>query len=118
MAMSVELLRGSSELSSPVTQVQLSQPASPEIIEGGERSGTGQRGNRQSSQAHFMQHMEIPMRRALTAAILAALFGCNRPAFAQVSPGPSPLGMTSPLGVGPASPVPPLRIPLLPNALA
>jgi hypothetical protein len=62
------------------------------------------------------------MRRVLTAAMLAALFGWN-PVFAQVggmslSPEPSPLGMTSPLGIGPGSPVAPTGIPLGATELA
>jgi hypothetical protein len=44
----------------------------------------------------------------LLAAMAATLLGCGA-AFAQVggsSPGPSPLGMTSPLGIGPGAPGP------------
>ncbi len=49
--------------------------------------------------------------RFVMAAMAAALLGCGS-AFAQfggagVTPAPSPLGMTSPLGIGPAAPVPP-----------
>jgi hypothetical protein len=51
------------------------------------------------------------MTRLLMVATTAVLWGCGS-AFAQVggtgiSPGPSPLGMTSPLGIGPGSAVPP-----------
>jgi hypothetical protein len=51
------------------------------------------------------------MTRFVMATMAAALFGCGS-AFAQVggmgiSPGSSPLGMTSPLGIGPGSAVPP-----------
>jgi hypothetical protein len=55
------------------------------------------------------------MRRAMTriciAALTALLLGCGS-ALAQTTPGLSPLGMTSPLGVGPGAPVPPAGIPL------
>ena len=55
------------------------------------------------------------MTRFAVATTAAVLLGCW-PAYAQVggmgiSPGP-PLGMTSPLGVGPGSPVAPTRIPM------
>jgi hypothetical protein len=51
------------------------------------------------------------MTRLLMIAMAAVLLGCGS-AFAQVggmgiTPGPSPLGMTSPLGIGPGSAVPP-----------
>ena len=51
------------------------------------------------------------MRRLLMVVTTAALLGCGS-ASAQIgglptSPGPSPLGMTSPLGIGPAAPVAP-----------
>ncbi len=53
--------------------------------------------------------MEITMRCALIAVMLAALFDCN-PVFAQVggmgSPTPA-IGATSPLGIGPGPAVPP-----------
>jgi hypothetical protein len=54
------------------------------------------------------------MRRALIAATLAGLFGCN-PAFAQVSGMGSPtpgIAATSPLGMAPGSPVSPTGIPM------
>src|SRR5882757_701371 len=51
------------------------------------------------------------MTRIVMASMAAVLLGCVS-ALAQVAPGTSPLGMTSPLGVGPALPVPPTRIPL------
>jgi hypothetical protein len=56
------------------------------------------------------------MKRVLMVAMAAALLGSG-PASAQIggfstSPGPSPLGMTSPLGIGPAMPVAPTGIPL------
>jgi hypothetical protein len=51
------------------------------------------------------------MTRFVVAATAAVLLGCSS-AFAQVSPVLPPLGMTSPLGVGPALPVPPARVPL------
>jgi hypothetical protein len=55
------------------------------------------------------------MTRFAVATTAAVLLGCGS-AYAQVggmsiSPGP-PLGMTSPLGVGPGSPVAPSRIPM------
>jgi hypothetical protein len=49
------------------------------------------------------------MRRGLVAAVLTVLSGCN-PVFAQVAGMGSPtsaIGATSPLGIGPSSPVPP-----------
>jgi hypothetical protein len=54
--------------------------------------------------------------RSLIVAMTATLMVCS-PAFAQVggmgiSPEPSPLGMTSPLGIGPSSPVAPAGTPL------
>jgi hypothetical protein len=56
------------------------------------------------------------MTRFVMATMAAVLLGCGS-AFAQVggigtSPGPSPLGMTSPLGIGPGSGVPPTGLPL------
>ena len=53
------------------------------------------------------------MGRVLIAAMLAALFGCNA-AFAQITGTDSilPLEATSPLGMGPGSPVAPTGIPL------
>ena len=52
------------------------------------------------------------MTRVLMAATAAYLLTCGF-ASAQVGgTGPSPLGMTSPLGTGPAAPVPPTGIPL------
>ena len=72
-----------------------------------------------------MQSKVEPMiTRFVMAAMAAALLGCGS-AFAQfggagVTPAPSPLGMTSPLGIGPAAPVPPTGLRLgtteLPNA--
>ena len=56
------------------------------------------------------------MIRFAIATTLAVLFGCGY-AYAQVSPGP-PLGMTSPLGIGPGSPVAPVRVPLGATELA
>src|ERR1700737_1609333 len=57
--------------------------------------------------------LDIEMRRASTAVFLVAFCYCNGPAFAQrSSSAPSPIGMTSPLGVGSASPVRPVGIPL------
>jgi hypothetical protein len=58
-----------------------------------------------------MSRMEITGRRASTAVMLGALFVCDSPAFAQDSTMPS-VGMTSPLGIGPASPVAPVGVPL------
>ena len=58
------------------------------------------------------------MRRALIAVALGALFGCN-PVFAQQMGSPTPgLGATSPLGMVPGSPVPPLGIPMGATGLA
>jgi hypothetical protein len=57
------------------------------------------------------------MTRFVMAATAAVLLGCS-PTFAQVSPGLPPLGMTSPLGVGTGSPVPPVRVPLGATELA
>src|SRR5712691_8942016 len=62
------------------------------------------------------------MQRLLIATMAAALLGCGS-ALAQVggmgvSPGTSPLGMTSPLGIGPASPVAPAGVPLGATELA
>src|SRR5262245_11609910 len=62
------------------------------------------------------------MTRLLIIAMTAALLGCGS-ASAQIgglatSPGPSPLGMTSPLGIGPAAPVAPTGIPLGATELA
>jgi len=62
------------------------------------------------------------MTRLLMVAMAAALLGCGS-ASAQISglgtsPGPSPLGMTSPLGIGPAAPVAPTGIPLGATELA
>jgi hypothetical protein len=51
------------------------------------------------------------MTRIVMVTTAAVLLACG-PAFAQVSPGLPSLGMTSPLGIGPALPVPPTRIPL------
>jgi hypothetical protein len=57
--------------------------------------------------------LDIAMLFAPTTLMLAALCVCNGPAFAQrSSSAPSPIGMTSPLGVGSASPVRPVGIPL------
>lgn len=62
------------------------------------------------------------MTRLLMAAMVVALLGCG-PAAAQVGgigtpPGASPLGMTSPLGIGPAPAVAPTGIPLGATELA
>src|SRR5262245_34848281 len=61
------------------------------------------------------------MTRLLMLAMTAALLGCGS-ASAQIggatSPGASPLGMTSPLGIGPAAPVAPTGIPLGATELA
>lgn len=62
------------------------------------------------------------MTRLLMAAMVAALLGCGS-AVAQIggigtSPGASPLGMTSPLGIGPAPAVAPTGIPLGATELA
>jgi hypothetical protein len=60
--------------------------------------------------------VETTMTRFVMAITAAALLSGSS-AFAQVggmsiSPGPSPLGVTSPLGIGPGSPVAPTGIPL------
>ena len=60
------------------------------------------------------------MIRTLIAAIAAVLLGCGA-AFSQVGTGapvPSPLGITSPLGMAPGSPVPPTGIPMGATELA
>jgi hypothetical protein len=62
------------------------------------------------------------MTRLLMVAMTAALLGSGS-ASAQIgelstSPGPSPLGITSPLGIGPAAPVAPTGIPLGATELA
>ena len=62
------------------------------------------------------------MTRLLMVAMTAALLGCGS-AAAQIgglaaSPGPSPLAITSPLGIGPAAPVAPTGIPLGATELA
>src|SRR5262245_42423066 len=62
------------------------------------------------------------MTRLLMLAMAAALLGSGS-ASAQIgglatSPGPSPLGITSPLGIGPAAPVAPTGIPLGATELA
>jgi hypothetical protein len=58
------------------------------------------------------------MTRLLLAAMAATLLGCGA-AFAQVGGiGTSPLGMTSPLGIGPAAPIAPTGIPLGATELA
>jgi len=62
------------------------------------------------------------MTRLLMVAMTAALLGCGS-ASAQIgglatTPGSSPLGMTSPLGIGPAAPVAPTGIPLGATELA
>src|SRR5262245_7536193 len=62
------------------------------------------------------------MRRLLMVVTTAALLGCGS-ASAQIgglatSPGSSPLGITSPLGIGPAAPVAPTGIPLGATELA
>jgi hypothetical protein len=62
------------------------------------------------------------MRRFLMAVMAAAFLGCGSTA-AQVggigtSPGASPLGMTSPLGIGPAPAVAPTGVPLGATELA
>jgi len=51
------------------------------------------------------------MTRIGIAALTALLLGCGS-AVAQTTPGLSPLGMTSPLGLGPGAPVPPAGVPL------
>jgi hypothetical protein len=55
--------------------------------------------------------MEIRVRRESCAVMLAVLFVFDCPAFAQELTMPS-LGMTSPLGIGSASPVGPVGVPL------
>lgn len=62
------------------------------------------------------------MMRFVMTTLAAVLLGCGS-ALAQVggmsiSPGPSPLGITSPLGIGPGSPVAPAGIPLGATELA
>jgi len=60
------------------------------------------------------------MIRTLIAVIAAVLLGCGA-AFSQIgmgAPVPSPLGITSPLGVAPGSPVPPAGIPMGATELA
>jgi hypothetical protein len=60
------------------------------------------------------------MIRALIAAIATVPLGCGT-AFSQIAtgaPGPSPLGITSPLGMAPGSPVPPAGIPMGATELA
>jgi len=65
-----------------------------------------------------LKTMEITMRRALIAATLAALFGCN-PAFAQVGGMGTPgIAATSPLGMAPGSAVSPTGIPMGATELA
>jgi hypothetical protein len=64
----------------------------------------------------MQNEVESMMTRIVMATMAAALLGCGS-AIAQVggigvSPGPSPLGMTSPLGIGPGSAVPPTGLPL------
>ena len=51
------------------------------------------------------------MTRIWISALTALLVGCSS-AVAQTAPGLPPLGMTTPLGLGPGTPVPPVRIPL------
>jgi hypothetical protein len=56
------------------------------------------------------------MKRFLSVAVIAVLLPCSA-AMAQIAPigsapGPSPLGITSPLGLGPGAPVAPVGIPL------
>jgi hypothetical protein len=62
------------------------------------------------------------MTRFMMAITAAVLWGCGS-AFAQIGgtsilPGLSPLGMTSPLGIGPGSPVAPTNLPLGATELA
>ena len=60
------------------------------------------------------------MIRALVAAIATVLLGCGA-AFSQIQTGapvPSPLGITSALGMAPGSPVPPAGIPMGATELA
>ena len=60
------------------------------------------------------------MIRTLIAGIAAVLLDCGA-AFSQVGTGapvPSPLGITSPLGMAPGSPVPPAGIPMGATELA
>jgi hypothetical protein len=60
------------------------------------------------------------MIRTLIAAIATVLLGCGA-AFFQIATGapvPSPLGITSPLGMAPGSPVPPAGIPMGATELA
>ncbi len=60
------------------------------------------------------------MIRTLVAAIATVLLGCGS-AFSQIGTGapvPSPLGITSPLGMAPGSPVPPAGIPMGATELA
>src|SRR5882724_12425823 len=54
------------------------------------------------------------MTRFFVAAMAAAVLGCGSAAaqVGAISPGSSPLGMTSPLGIGPGSPVAPTGIPM------
>jgi hypothetical protein len=51
------------------------------------------------------------MTRACITVLTALLLGSGS-AIAQTAPGLPPIGLTSPLGVGPGAPVPPVRIPL------
>jgi hypothetical protein len=58
------------------------------------------------------------MIRSAIVVVTTAMLGCS-PAFAQMAgSNPSPLGMTSPLGMGPGSPVAPTGIPLGATELA
>src|SRR3982075_2007999 len=71
----------------------------------------------------MQEKVEPMMTRFMMVTTAGLLMGCGS-AFAQVggmmgiSPGPSPLGMTSPLGIGPGSPVAPVRVPLGATELA
>src|ERR1700694_2761863 len=70
----------------------------------------------------MQDEIEPTMTRFMMATTAAVLLGCAS-AFAQVggmsfSPGSSPLGMTSPLGIGPGSPVAPAGTPLGATELA
>src|SRR4029077_2762211 len=75
----------------------------------------------QSGQADLEHEVRrTDMKRLFIAAITTMLFGCG-PAFAQIgtgAPGQSPVGITSPLGIGPGLALPPARVPLGASGLA
>jgi hypothetical protein len=86
--------------------------ATPEVSEAASCAVSDRREVRPPVRGSCAEEERAKMSRVLTIIAAAALLGCS-PAAAQVGGiGAPPLGLTSPLGIGPGSPVSPTGIPM------